>query len=57
MGAALYSSGVGGVIGAIALLLVIPVIRTLVLSFGPPEFFMLTVLGISFIGSLEMNHP
>ena len=57
MGAALYSSGVGGVIGAIALLLVIPVIRAIVLSFGPPEFFMLTILGISFIGSLHSESP
>ncbi len=57
MGAALYASGVGGVIGALALLLVIPIIRTIVLSFGPPEFFMLTVLGISFIGSLEVKSP
>jgi len=57
MGAALYASGVGGVIGALALLLVIPVIRVIVLSFGPPEFFMLTVLGISFIGSLGKKSP
>lgn len=57
LGAALYSSGVGGVIGAIALLMVIPVIRAIVLSFGPPEFFMLTILGISFIGSLHADSP
>ncbi len=57
MGAALYASGVGGVIGALALLLVIPVIRVIVLSFGPPEFFMLTVLGISFIGALGQKSP
>jgi putative tricarboxylic transport membrane protein len=57
MGAALYASGVGGVIGALALLLVIPVIRIIVLSFGPPEFFMLTILGISFIGSLGQKSP
>lgn len=57
MGAALYASGVGGVIGALALVMVIPVIRVVVLSFGPPEFFMLTVLGISFIGSLEAKAP
>jgi putative tricarboxylic transport membrane protein len=57
MGAALYASGVGGVIGALALLLVIPVMRIIVLSFGPPEFFMLTVLGISFIGSLGVKSP
>jgi len=57
MGAALYASGVGGVIGALALLMVIPVVRVIVLSFGPPEFFMLTVLGISFIGSLGQKAP
>ncbi len=57
MGAALYASLVGGLVGACALLLVIPVIRVIVLSFGPPEFFMLTVLGISFIGSLGQKAP
>ncbi len=57
LGAALYSSGVGGVIGAVALLMVIPVIRIIVLSFGPPEFFMLTILGITFIGSLHSESP
>ncbi len=57
LGAALYSSGLGGVIGAVALLMVIPVIRIIVLSFGPPEFFMLTILGISFIGSLHSESP
>lgn len=57
MGAALYASGVGGVIGALALIMIIPVVRIIVLSFGPPEFFMLTVLGISFIGSLGQKAP
>jgi len=57
IGAALTASAVGGLIGAAALLIVIPIVRIAVLSFGPPEFFMLTVLGISFIGSLEAKSP
>jgi putative tricarboxylic transport membrane protein len=43
---------VGGVIGAIALLVAVPITRPLVLAFGPPEFLMLTVLGLCFIGTL-----
>lgn len=57
LGAALWSSAVGGVIGAVALMAAIPVMRPIVLSFGPPEFFMLTVLGICFIGSLGGESP
>jgi len=52
LGAALTASLVGGIIGVIALILIIPVMRPIVLAFGPPEFFMLTVLGICFISSL-----
>ena len=57
MGAALWSSAVGGVIGAIALMVIIPILRPIVLSFGPPEFFMLTILGICFIGTLGGVSP
>lgn len=53
VGASLSASGIGGLIGAAALIVVIPVMRPLVLSFGPPEFFMLTMLGISFIATLS----
>jgi len=49
LGNALAASAVGGVFGAIALALLIPVIRPVVLAFGPPEFFMMAILGISFI--------
>src|SRR6185312_11804781 len=31
----------------------IPIIRPLVLSFGSPEFFMLSILGISFVAALS----
>ena len=49
MGAALAASGVGGVIGALCMALTIPVVRPLVLAFGPPEFFMMTIVGLTFI--------
>ena len=53
MGAALASSGVGGVVGAICMALTIPVVRPLVLAFGPPEFFMMTIVGLTFISVMS----
>lgn len=57
LGAALASSVVGAVVGAVALVLAIPVVRPLVLSFGSPEFFMLTVVGISLVAVLGGREP
>jgi TctA family transporter len=45
----LLSSALGAVFGALVLALSIPVIRPLVMLFGPPEFFALTVLGLTFV--------
>lgn len=53
LGAALMSSLVGAVFGAFALALAIPLVRPLVLSIGSAEFFMLAVLGITFVASLS----
>src|SRR5918996_2953486 len=53
LGAVLMSSLVGAIFAAIALAIAIPVIRPLVLSFGSPEFFMLALLGITFVASLS----
>jgi TctA family transporter len=53
LGAALMSSLVGAVFGAFALALAIPIVRPLVLTFGSPEFFMLALLGISFVAALS----
>ena len=52
LGAVLFSSLVGAVFGALVLAISIPIVRPLVLSFGSPELFMLTIMAISFIGSL-----
>jgi TctA family transporter len=53
LGAALASSLVGALVGALALALAIPVVRPLVLSFGSPELFMISIVGIAFIASLS----
>jgi TctA family transporter len=49
IGASLMSSAVGGVIGAVALVVAMPVFWPLVMSFGPSETFLLAVLGITFM--------
>jgi TctA family transporter len=53
LGAVLMSSLVGAIFAAVALAVAIPVIRPLVLTFGSPEFFMLAILGITFVASLS----
>jgi len=53
LGAVLMSSLVGALFAAFALALAIPIIRPLVLTFGSPEFFMLAILGITFVASLS----
>ncbi len=53
LGAALMSSLVGAIFGAFLLAAAIPVVSPLVLSIGSAEFFMLAVLGITFVASLS----
>jgi putative tricarboxylic transport membrane protein len=53
LGAVLMSSLVGAIVGAFALAIAVPVVRPLVLSFGSPEFFMLALLGITFVATLS----
>lgn len=49
IGASAAASALGGLIGLFTLLLFIPVARQVVLSFGPAEFFLLTILGLAAI--------
>jgi putative tricarboxylic transport membrane protein len=49
IGASATASAMGGLIGLVTLLAFIPVAKQVVLSFGPSEFFLLTVLGLSAI--------
>ena len=49
IGAAATASTLGGLIGVVVLIMVIPVMKAIVLLFGPPEFFMLAMMGLSAI--------
>ena len=53
LGASLTASGVGGIIGAVVFAVLIPVIEPVVLAFSPAEFFLLALLGITFIAFLS----
>jgi len=53
LGAVLTSSLIGAIFAGVALAVAIPVVRPIVLSFGSPEFFMLSLLGITFVASLS----
>lgn len=53
LGASLMSSLIGAIFGAFALAAAIPIIRPLVLMIGSPEFFMLALLGVTFLASLS----
>ena len=52
-GAAFTVSAFGGVLGAVALAVSIPILKPLIFSFAKPEFFALGVLGLTMIGSLS----
>ena len=51
IGAAASANAIGGLIGTVSLLLVLPVSKQLVLAFGPPEFFLLAVLGLAMVAT------
>jgi TctA family transporter len=53
LGAAYTSSALGGVLGAMVGAASLPILKPIVLTFGPPEFFMLGVLGLTFVGALS----
>jgi TctA family transporter len=52
LGAAFSVSALGGVLGSVALAASIPFVQPLVLSFGPPEYFMLGLFGLTCVGAL-----
>jgi putative tricarboxylic transport membrane protein len=51
IGAAASANSIGGIIGTISLLVVLPLSRDIVLAFGPPEFFLLSVLGLVMVAT------
>lgn len=50
--AAAFSCMLGGLAGAVILIAAIPVVRPLVLTFGPSEYFVLSMMGIAVIALL-----
>lgn len=52
LGALLTSSAIGGIVGMLVLAFTITLIRPVVLALGPPEFFALTLLGLTFVVAL-----
>ncbi len=57
IGTSITSSIIGGVFGAIALSLTIPIFRPLVLMFGSAEFLAMAILGISLVAVLGGDSP
>ena len=55
LGVSLISSLIGGIIGALALLTIAPILGKVALQFGPVELFAVAVLGITIIGSLAIG--
>jgi putative tricarboxylic transport membrane protein len=53
LGASMTASGVGGIIGAFVFAVMIPVLQPVILAFSPAEFFLLAMLGITFIAFLS----
>ncbi len=53
LGASITASGVGGIIGAIVFAIMIPVLEPVIMMFSPAEFFLIALLGISFIAFLS----
>ena len=52
LGASVTASGVGGIFGAIVFAVMIPVLEPVVMAFSPAEFFLMAMLGITFIAFL-----
>lgn len=57
LGAAFFSSMIGGLIGAAVAFVTLPIARPLVLALGSPELFMLSLLGLAMVGVLSGRRP
>jgi putative tricarboxylic transport membrane protein len=57
LSASFVASLLGGFFGALVLFASLPVLRPLVLAFSSPEFFILTLWGVSMVGILSGNAP
>lgn len=48
----IIASGVGSIIGLVVLLFFAPVLSSISVKFGPPEMFLLSICGLTIVGSL-----
>jgi putative tricarboxylic transport membrane protein len=53
LGAGATASAMGALVGLVALMVVIPIMRQIVLAFGPPEFFLLAIFGLTLIAAIS----
>lgn len=53
LGASLSASSIGGVVGAIVFIAVVPLVRPIVTHLGAPEFLVLALLGLSLVSTLS----
>ncbi len=51
IGAAASANSIGGIIGTFSLLLVLPISKSIVLLFGPPEFLLLAIMGLVMVAA------
>ena len=47
LGISATASGLGALFGLVVLMVLLPLVRAVVLTFGPPEFFLLVMLGLA----------
>lgn len=57
LGAAATASALGSLFGILLLSLSLPFIRSVLLAFGPPEFFAFTMAGVALIASVSGSEP
>lgn len=57
LGAGFFASMLGGLFGAAVLFAILPIARPLVLAFGSPELFMMTLIGLSLVAILSKGAP
>lgn len=57
IGAALTASALGGLVGAVVLVALLPVLQQVVEAFGSPETFFLALLGIVLLGAVGEGQP
>ena len=53
IGAAATANSLGGLIGTVSVLAVLPVAKQLVLLFGPPEFFLLSIVALVTVAGIN----